>query len=100
MCTHNYEHEDVKTVINPANTCFSSKGEWIVQSSDGSPVNIQLEIKTHFPWMLNQVFQQCKTVLVSKIEDLPPEAHHDVVMFRRFGTKADVIIPLVVGGES
>ena len=98
VCTHVIEQEDVKTVIRSENTSFSLNGKWTVQLSDGNPVHIQLEIKPHFPWIFNQVFQQCKTVLFSKIEDLPPEAHHDVEMFRRFGTKADVIIPFVVGG--
>ena len=96
--THIYEHEDVQTIIKPANTSFSLNGKWTAQASDGSPVQIQLEVTTDFPWLFNQVFQHGKTVLFSRLEELPPEASHDAEMIRRFGTKADAIIPLVVGG--
>ena len=97
--THIYEHEDVLTVIKPANTSFSLNGKWTMQASDGSPVQIQLEVTTDFPWIFNQVFQHGKTVLFSRLEELPPEASHDAEIIRRFGTKADAIIPLAVGGE-
>jgi len=96
--THVIEHEDVQTVIKPKNTSFSLNGKWKVQASDGYPVHIQLEISRDFPWIFSQVIQHGKIVLFSRIEELPPEAIHDAEMMFRYGTKADVIIPLMVGG--
>lgn len=98
VCTHLYQPEDAQQVIKSASMSFPSKGEWILQTSDGSEVSINIEVKTYFPWLFKEVFQRGKTVLISNLDDLPPEPSYDVEMFKRFGTKADAIIPLVVGG--
>jgi PAS domain S-box-containing protein len=98
VLTHLYQPEDVQPVIKPANFGFPSNGKWTMQASDGSPVYMLIEGKTYFPWLFGQVFQRGKTVIISKLDDLPPEASYDVEMLKRFETKSTAVIPLLVGG--
>jgi PAS domain S-box-containing protein len=98
LLTHLYQPEDVQPVIKPANSGFPSNGKWTMQASDGSPVYMLIEGKTYFPWLFGQVFQRGKTVIISKLDDLPPEASFDMEMLKRFETKSTAVIPLVVGG--
>jgi PAS domain S-box-containing protein len=51
-----------------------------------------------FPWTVQKLLDG-ETVIISKMTDLPPEASRDLESFRAIGTKADVIVPLLVGEE-
>lgn len=51
----------------------------------------------HYPWLAERVLAD-EVVVLSRVEDLPPEASKDLADFRRWGTKSDVTIPLKVGG--
>jgi len=52
-----------------------------------------------FPWTLQNVLSG-KIVIVSKMSDLPPEAGRDRESFDRWNTKASVVVPLSIGGET
>jgi GAF domain-containing protein len=50
-----------------------------------------------FPWLSRKVLSG-ETVIVSRLEDLPPEASKDREDFRQVGNKSNVTIPVRVGG--
>lgn len=54
--------------------------------------------RTLVPWLLEQVLRG-KTVVVSRLDDLPAEAACDREALGRFGTNSAVIVPLVTGGS-
>jgi formate hydrogenlyase transcriptional activator len=65
----------------------------------GNPQAAKLMItKTLFPWINRNVLGG-KTVVISKMADLPPEAGRDMENFRLYGTKSTVLVPLSVGAE-
>jgi formate hydrogenlyase transcriptional activator len=49
-----------------------------------------------FPWGLEQL-RQGKTVVLSKLDDLPAEAARDKETFRRYGAQSVVVVPLPIG---
>jgi len=98
LLTHTYQPNDALPAFKPANTRFPATSELHVQSAD-FPVYMPVDGKTDFPWIFSQVIERGTTVLFTKLDDLPPEASHDVENLKRIGTKADAIIPLMVGGE-
>ncbi len=53
----------------------------------------------HFPWLEAQMLS-CRTVAIPSIDELPEGATRDRETFRQFGIKANLTIPLAVGGES
>ncbi len=58
-------------------------------------------LRTNFaeflPWLTGKVFSG-EVVVISRFEDLPPEAAKDLVTARRGDTKSNVTIPLRIGG--
>ena len=68
-----------------------------VYQSSGVPPQKGLEGRTLFPWTSHRVLRG-ETVLVSKMEDLPPEAARDRDTWRHYGTKSTLLVPLSAGG--
>jgi formate hydrogenlyase transcriptional activator len=56
----------------------------------------RMNSKDFWPWVVKKVLGG-KTVTISKISDLPPEALRDRENFRAYGTKSGVYVPLSVG---
>jgi len=56
----------------------------------------RMNSKDFWPWMVQEVLGG-KTVTISKMSDLPPEALRDQENFRAYGTKSGVYVPLSVG---
>ena len=54
------------------------------------------DLRLLFPWSLDQVLQG-KTIIVSKLDDLPSEATPDKESWLRFGTRSVVVVPLPIG---
>jgi len=52
---------------------------------------------TSFPWLTAKAFAG-EVVVLSRLEDLPPEAAKDLADFRLWGNKSNVTIPLRIGG--
>jgi formate hydrogenlyase transcriptional activator len=63
----------------------------------GPPVSEQMDAAEHFPWCLDQL-QAGKAVVVSSLDDLPPEASRDRETWSHFGIKTSLTIPLSAGG--
>lgn len=58
----------------------------------------RMDALRHFPWVTGRVLDGAP-VLLTSLEDLPPEAAVDRAAFERFGTKATAVIPARVGGR-
>jgi len=52
---------------------------------------------TSFPWLTRKAFSG-EVVVLSRLDDLPPEASKDLADFRLMGNKSNVTIPLRIGG--
>jgi PAS domain S-box-containing protein len=99
LLTHIYQSDGSLPPFQPEHPLFPARSELQVQSAVLPPYYRSVDAKTEFPWIFSQVIECGKTVLFTKFDDLPPEARHDVENLKHYGTKADVIIPLVVGGS-
>ena len=56
----------------------------------------RMNAREFFPWTSQKVLEG-ETVAIAKISDLPPEADRDREIFRAYGTKSGVYVPLSVG---
>jgi PAS domain S-box-containing protein len=65
--------------------------------SSGAPAPKGLGGNTLFPWTAYKVLSG-ETILVSKMEDLPPDAARDRDTWHRYGTKSTLVVPLLAGG--
>ncbi|HXZ44205.1 MAG TPA: PAS domain S-box protein, partial [archaeon] len=63
----------------------------------GPPAPERADAKEYFPWCLQQVMAR-KVIAISSIEDAPAEAARDQEVWRRFGIKTTLTIPLSAGG--
>ncbi|HSO21945.1 MAG TPA: sigma 54-interacting transcriptional regulator, partial [Chondromyces sp.] len=66
--------------------------------ADGSPIPNGMDARQHLPWSLEQVVAG-RTVILSSIDDAPPEAARSKETWKRLGVKSTLIIPLAVGRE-
>jgi len=56
-----------------------------------------MDASKFFPWLTGQALSG-ELVVISRLEDLPPEASTDQATFRRVGNKSNVTVPLRIGG--
>ena len=64
----------------------------------GPPVPERMDGREFFPWSL-ELMAAGKTLVVSSLDNLPPEAATDREMWIRFGVVSSICFPLSVGGE-
>ena len=69
----------------------------LYRSVDGPPTPEPMDAQEYFPWCLQQLLDG-KLISVSSIEEMPPEATRDQEVFRHFGIKSTLVIPLSAGG--
>ena len=62
------------------------------------PVPEGLDPTEQFPWTVKQVLRG-KTVVLSSVKDLAPEAARDLEAYRYYGTRSTVVVPLSSGGS-
>ncbi len=67
------------------------------RSVAGPPAPEPMDAQEYFPWSLKQVLAG-KVIAVSSIDDLPPEAARDKEVWRHYGIKTTLTIPLSAGG--
>ena len=65
---------------------------------DFLPPPLATDSSVESPWSLT-LMQKGEDLVVSRIEDTPPEAEQDRELWRRLGVKSLISIPLSVGGE-
>ena len=61
------------------------------------PTPARMDAQDYFPWVLQQE-RAGKTVIISSEADIPPEAARDREVWRQFGIKSTLSIPLSAGG--
>jgi len=64
----------------------------------GPPVPENMDAREFFPWSLGLVAEG-KTMVVSSLDDVPPEAARDREMWIQFGVISSLCFPLSVGGD-
>ncbi len=69
----------------------------LYRSVEGPPPPEPMDAEEYFPWCLQQL-RAGKVVAVSSMEELPPEAARDREVWRHFGIKTTLTIPLSAGG--
>jgi hypothetical protein len=63
-----------------------------------APLPEQMDASEYFPWYQQQMLAG-RIVAFSALEDLPAEARRDAEVYRHFGIKSNVTVPLAVGGK-
>ncbi len=63
----------------------------------GAPVPERMDADEYFPWTQQQILAG-KVVAISSMEQLPPEAARDKEVYRHYGVKTTVTVPLSTGG--
>jgi PAS domain S-box-containing protein len=63
----------------------------------GPPTPAQMDARQHFPWCLQQV-SAGRVIAVSNTEEVPEEATRDREVWRHFGIKTTLTVPLSAGG--
>ncbi len=69
----------------------------VYRSLEGPPTPEPMDAQEYFPWCLQQMLAG-KVVVVSSMEELPPEAARDKEVCRHWGIKSNVTVPLAAGG--
>ena len=69
----------------------------LYRSFGGPPAPESMSAHEYFPWCQNQLEAE-RIVVVSSIEDLPAEAARDQEVWRHFGIKSALTLPLSPGG--
>jgi PAS domain S-box-containing protein len=65
----------------------------------GPPAPERMNAQEYYPWSLQQVMAG-KVIALSSIDDAPAEAARDKEVWRHYGIKTTLTIPLSVGGET
>ena len=76
---------------------YSMEDQCRIELPIGSSGMVSMDGYIYFPWLTNQ-FKNNQTVIISRLDELPPEADIDKDFLRRYGTKSTVIVPLMDGG--
>jgi formate hydrogenlyase transcriptional activator len=88
---------------------MSSLWEWSPDSPDtqtlaclyrplgGPPIPDGMDARESFPWCLEQLTAG-KLVILSSVDDAPPEAARDLELWRYYGVQSLTTIPLATGG--
>lgn len=63
---------------------------------DGPPIPEPMSAREYFPWCLQEVKERMRFALAS-LKEAPAGAARDVEIFRQFGIKANLMIPLTAG---
>ena len=92
--THAYQSAGQPEIMEASDQQLLSHSDWILNDSDMIPALYKrMEEKTCFPWVFEQI-ERGKTVVIKKLEDLPPAARRDREGLLRYGVKSTVIVPL------
>ena len=67
-----------------------------VQESRTPPT--RMDGRDFYPWSRQKIFAG-EVLVISNIEDLPPEAARDRETWRSYGTKSTLVLPLSTGGK-
>jgi PAS domain S-box-containing protein len=97
LMTHVHQPADKQMITKLTDNGVGPYGAWIKQTSDDQEYYLRFDGKANFPWTVSML-KSGKAVSFSCLDDLPEEAVCDREMFREFGTKSSLVLPLFVGG--
>ena len=83
--------------VDPADGAIYSTHQWAREGVSAPDRGTRTNLADFYPWLTGKVVSG-EVVVVSRFEDLPPEAATDLAAARRAGTKSNVTIPLRIGG--
>lgn len=63
----------------------------------GPPIPNPMAAEAHFPWSLREL--SAGRVVTACVDTAPPEAARDKEMWRHFGLKSNLALPLMMGGQ-
>ena len=83
--------------VDPADGAIYSTHQWARAGVSAPDRGLRTNLAEFYPWLTGKVLSG-EVVVVSRFEDLPPEASKDLAAARRGGSKSNVTIPLRIGG--
>jgi len=83
--------------VDPMDGGLYSTHQWAREGVSTPDRGIRTNVAAVFPWLTDKILSG-EAVVISRLEDLPPEASKDVTVARRLGNKSNVVIPLRIGG--
>ena len=83
--------------IDPADGALYGTHQWAREGLPTPDRGVRTNVAVAYPWLTGKILLG-EAVVLSRLEDLPPEASIDVAATRPGGTKSSVIIPLRIGG--
>lgn len=79
------------------------KKEWqithaaLAENDPPIPLGIDLSVSS-FPWAYDKLIRERQAVIISNLEDLPPEAAADKQSYSKWGIVSSLNLPIAVGG--
>jgi signal transduction histidine kinase len=81
--------------IHPADGMLYATHQWAREGVIPTPE--RMDVAATLPWLTSKIFAD-EPVVLSRVDDAPPEAAKDLELARRMGNKSFLAIPLKVGG--
>jgi signal transduction histidine kinase len=83
--------------IEPAEGALYATHQWAREGVSAPDKGLRLDTTEVYPFLTGKVLSG-EMMVISRLDDLPPQASKDVAASRRSGTKSAVTIPLRIGG--
>jgi signal transduction histidine kinase len=83
--------------VDPADGGIYTTHQWAPEGLPAPERGRRVDDTGSFPWLTRQVLSG-EVAVISRLEEMPPEASIDRESFRRDGNKSNVTIPLRIGG--
>jgi PAS domain S-box-containing protein len=97
LMTHVHQPSDNQVVTQQTDNGVAPYGVWIKQTSNVQEYYLRFDGKAIFPWTVEKL-KSGTAVCFSSLDELPEEAVYDREMYREFGSKSSLVLPLFVGG--
>ncbi|HUO07898.1 MAG TPA: PAS domain S-box protein [Phycisphaerae bacterium] len=98
MLTHVYQPAEFPEFTETPREELLSDARWILNSAETPPVYRRMDGRSLFPWIFEKI-QSGRTVVIDRLDDLPPEAALDREILRQYQTKSTVVVPLWTGED-
>jgi PAS domain S-box-containing protein len=98
LLTHFYQPPDSPGlwIVKQMNSDEARDSKWVIANGETPPAPILADADAFFPWTTKQL-RRGEPVIISSLDDLPPDAAHDREVLDRYRTKSTVVLPLRVG---
>jgi hypothetical protein len=86
---------DRSTLFQPSGGDLVATHSWAVPGQEPAPTMLG---RADLPWAVERVMTG-KSIVFSRVDDLPAEAAIDKAVLQRLGPKSNVTMPLIAGGK-